>query len=71
MARKLHLVALGFHQHVRENRDRVLSLDDALKKLQFSQKVVLADDEFHGCADLEKGGGSGARDPLRRGEIRE
>jgi hypothetical protein len=25
----------------------------------------------HASADLEKGGGSGARDPLRRGEIRE
>ena len=53
---KSHLVALGFHQHVRQNRNRVFSLDDSLKKLQFSQKVVLADDKFHGCADLEKGG---------------
>ena len=55
--KKTHLVAFGFHQHVRQNRNRVLSLDDSLKKLQFSQKVVLADDKFHGCADLEKGGG--------------
>jgi hypothetical protein len=35
-----------------------------LKKLQFSQKVVLADDKFHGCADLEKSRLS-ARDPLK------
>ena len=49
----------------------VFSLNDPLKELQFSQKIVLADDKFHGCADLEMGGGSGARDPLRRGEIRE
>ena len=69
--KKAHLVALRFHQHVGQNRNRVLAFDDSLKKLQFSQKVVLADDKFHGCADLEKGGGSGARDPLRRGEIRE
>jgi len=41
-----------------------------LKKLQFSQKVVLTDDKFHGCADLEKAG-VWACDPLRRGEIRE
>ena len=55
-----HLVALRFDQHVGENRNRVLSLDDSLEKLQFSQKVVLADDKFHGCADLEMGG---ARSP--------
>ena len=53
---KSHLVAVGLHEHVGENRNRVLSLDDPLKKLQFSQKVVLSDDKFHGCADLEKGG---------------
>jgi hypothetical protein len=41
-----------------------------LEELQFSQKVVLTDDKFHIGADLEKGGGP-ARDPLRRGEIRE
>ena len=67
---KAHLVAFGLHQHVGQDGNRVFALDDSLKKLQFSQKVVLADDKFHGCADLEKGGGS-ARDPLRRGEIRE
>ena len=42
-----HLVALGFDQHVRENRNRVLPLDDALEKLQFSQKLILPDNEFH------------------------
>src|SRR5438105_4762526 len=52
-----YLVALRFHQHVRQNRNRVFALDDPLKKLQFSQKVVLSDDKFHGCADLEKGRG--------------
>jgi len=41
-----------------------------LKKLQFSQKVVLPDDKFHGCADLEKAG-AWARGPLGKGEIRE
>ena len=55
---KAHLVALRVHQHVREDRNRVLAFDDSLKKLQFSQKVVLADDKFHGCADLEKAAGS-------------
>jgi hypothetical protein len=40
-------VAFGFDQHIGENRDRVLALDDALEKLQFSQKLVLPDDEFH------------------------
>ncbi len=53
---KAHFVAFRLHQHVRENRDRVLAFDDSLKKLQFSQKVVLADDKFHGCADLERAG---------------
>ena len=42
-----HLVALGLDQHVRENRNRVLPLDDALEKLQFSQKLSLPDNEFH------------------------
>ena len=32
-----NLVALGFHQHVRQNRNRVFPFDDALEKLQFSQ----------------------------------
>ena len=63
-----HLVALGFHQHVGEDRNRVLAFDDALKKLQFSQKVVLADDEFHSCADLEKVVSRG-RESLKGGEI--
>ena len=53
---KFHFLSFGFHQHVRENRNRVLAFDDSLKKLQFSQEVVLADDKFHGCVDLEVGG---------------
>ena len=32
-----NLIALGFHQHVRQNRNRVFPFDDALEKLQFSQ----------------------------------
>ena len=34
---KADLVALRVHQHIRENRNRIFSLDDSLKKLQFSQ----------------------------------
>ena len=39
-------------QHVRENRNRVLPLDDALQKRKFFQQVVLADDEFHRQGNL-------------------
>src|SRR5207253_1697347 len=53
--KKPDLVALRFHQDVRQDQDGVLPLHDALKKLQFSQEVVLSDDKFHGWADLEKG----------------
>src|SRR5262249_30124115 len=42
-----HFVTLRFDQHVRENWNRVLAFYDALKKLQFSQKLVLSDHEFH------------------------
>ncbi len=34
-------------QHVGENRDGVLALDDALEELQFTQQIRLADDQFH------------------------
>ena len=51
-----HFVALRLDQHVREDRNRVLALDDALEKLQFSQKVILADNKFHRCSDLERSG---------------
>ena len=47
------LVPLRFHQDVGENRDRVLAFNDALKKLQFSQKLVFPDYEFHIRGDLE------------------
>ena len=53
---KPDLITFGSHQDIRENRNRVFPLDDALEKLQFSQKVVLTDDKFHGCADLERAG---------------
>ena len=43
-------VALRFHQDVGEDGNRVLALDDSLEKLQFSQKVALADEELHSCA---------------------
>ena len=38
-----NLIAFGFKQHIRKDRNRVLALDDALEKLQFSQKLSLAD----------------------------
>ena len=68
--KKAHLVALRFHQHVGKDRNRVLALHDPLEKLQFSQKVVLSDDKFHGCADLERRS-LRAPVPLRRGKNRE
>jgi len=42
-----HFVAVGFDQHVGQNRNRVFPLDDALEQLQFSQKRILPDNEFH------------------------
>jgi hypothetical protein len=53
---KCHFVAFRLEQHVCQDWNRVLAFHDPLKKLQFSQKVVLADDKFHGCADLEMAG---------------
>ena len=38
-----HFVAFCLEQHVREDRNRIFSLDDALEKLQFSQEIILAD----------------------------
>jgi hypothetical protein len=40
-------VALGLDQNVGEDRNRVLAFDDALEKLQFSQKLILPDNKFH------------------------
>ena len=34
-------------QHVGENRDGVLALDDALEELQFAQQIRLPNDQFH------------------------
>ena len=53
---KRDLLGFGFHQDIGENGNRIFSFHDSLKKLQFSQEVVLADDDFHVCADLEKSG---------------
>ena len=52
-------------QHVRQDRNRVLALDDALEQLQFSQKVVLPDDKFHAVLTSKEGAGVGASDPFR------
>ena len=54
VASKPHLVALRLDQHVGEDRNRVLALDDALEELQFPQQIGLADDEFHACAVLDR-----------------
>ena len=53
-----HFAAIGLHQHVGQDRNRVLALDDALKELQFSKEVVLADDEFHVLMTSVGDGGS-------------
>ena len=42
-----HLITLCFEQHIRKNGNGVLAFDDALEKLQFSQKLILPDNEFH------------------------
>ena len=34
---KLDVLSVRIEQHIGENRNRVLALDDSLKKLQFSQ----------------------------------
>src|SRR4029453_6670344 len=60
-----NLVSFRFDQHICENRNRVLALDDSLEKLQFSQKLVLPDDEFHMRAVTSKRRGSSAvKEPL-------
>jgi hypothetical protein len=41
-------VPLAFEQHVGEDRNRVLALDDPLEELQFAQQIRLSDDQFHG-----------------------
>ena len=41
---KADLALAGVHQDVRQDGNRVLSFDDSLKKLQFSQQIGLADD---------------------------
>ena len=49
-----NLITLGFEEHVREDRNRVLALDDALEELQFAEEVILPDDDFHKArSDLE------------------
>ena len=44
---QFHLVARCFDEHVRQDRNRVLPLDDALEELQFAQQVGLPDDKLH------------------------
>ena len=44
---ELHFAVRRFDEHVGENRDGVLALDDALEELQFAQQIRLADDQFH------------------------
>src|SRR5206468_11764237 len=64
-----YFAALGFDQHVGQNRNRVLAFDDALKKLEFAQEVVLADDEFHVAMTSNGFGGcpgGGSSDQNRR-----
>jgi hypothetical protein len=45
---QLHVVAIGLDEHVREDRDRVLALDDPLEQLQFAQQIGLSNDQLHG-----------------------
>ena len=54
------MVAVSLDQHVRQDRDRVLPLDDALEQLQFAQQIGLAYDQFHVGDDL-----AGRRRPSR------
>ncbi len=37
----------SFDEHVGEDGNRVLALDDSLEQLQFAQQIRLADDQFH------------------------
>jgi hypothetical protein len=60
---KLHLVAVGLDEHVREDGNRVLAFDDPLEQLQFSQQIGLADDQFHTGVDLARMRAGGARYP--------
>ena len=41
-----------FHQHVRQDRDRGLLLNHALRQVQFSNQIRLADCELHHFASL-------------------
>ena len=61
------LIALRFDQHVGEDGNGVLPLDDALEKLQFSQKLILPDNEFHRlCGDLEQSRSAALTEPAWR-----
>jgi hypothetical protein len=48
-------IAIGFNQHVRQDGNRVLALDDLLEKLQFTHKIGLPRGEFHVSDDLDDG----------------
>jgi hypothetical protein len=41
------LVALCFDKDIREDGNGIFPLDDALEKLEFSQKLILPDNKFH------------------------
>ncbi len=47
-----HFIAAGFEQHVRQDGNRVLALDDLLEKLQFPHKIGFPGDQFHSAANL-------------------
>ena len=47
VAGQAHGVALRLEQHVGQDRNRVLALDDALEQLQFFEQIGLSDDKFH------------------------
>src|SRR5262249_18531697 len=52
-----NFVTLGLNQDVCQDWNRVLALYDALEKLQFSQKLVLPDHEFHRLTVTSERGG--------------
>ena len=46
------LVPVRLDEHVRQDRDGVLALDDLLEELQFPHKIGFPGDQFHGEVDL-------------------
>ena len=58
---QLDLIALRLEQHIREDRNRVLALDDPLEELQFAQQIGLADDQFHVAVTSRESAGAARR----------